>query len=149
MTSDRTCSVDECDRPVVARGWCTLHYSRWRRTGKPGAAAPQRNRKRNIGCSVDGCPDPFFGHGLCSKHLQRLVKTGTTDDPVVLTTLERFLGNFAEGAPDACWLWTGTIDPEGYGSFATSWPDGRDRHERAHRFSFAHFVGPIVYTVGV
>src|SRR5262245_9342106 len=29
------CSVDGCHRPVHARGWCSLHYGRWRRLGNP------------------------------------------------------------------------------------------------------------------
>lgn len=31
--SDRTCSVDDCERPVLARGWCRMHYYRWYRHG--------------------------------------------------------------------------------------------------------------------
>lgn len=29
------CSIDECDRRAVARGWCNLHYYRWKRQGDP------------------------------------------------------------------------------------------------------------------
>jgi hypothetical protein len=29
------CSVEGCGRPVLARGWCVLHYDRWRRHGDP------------------------------------------------------------------------------------------------------------------
>lgn len=32
------CSV--CGRPVVARGWCSGHYQRWRRHGDPLAGRP-------------------------------------------------------------------------------------------------------------
>lgn len=28
-----TCSVDDCDRPMSARGWCLMHYKRVRRNG--------------------------------------------------------------------------------------------------------------------
>ena len=31
------CEVDECDRPIRARGWCGMHYSRWRRRGATDA----------------------------------------------------------------------------------------------------------------
>ena len=30
-----TCTVDDCDRKPRARGWCSLHYQRWSRTGDP------------------------------------------------------------------------------------------------------------------
>lgn len=42
MTMDtrlRVCSIIEdgrpCEKPVIARGWCRMHYNRWRRNGDP------------------------------------------------------------------------------------------------------------------
>lgn len=32
------CSVQECNRDIYARGWCEMHYARWRRSGKDPAA---------------------------------------------------------------------------------------------------------------
>lgn len=29
------CSVEGCDQPSKARGWCGLHYARWNRSGDP------------------------------------------------------------------------------------------------------------------
>lgn len=29
------CVIDDCGRFVMARGWCSLHYKRWRSTGDP------------------------------------------------------------------------------------------------------------------
>jgi hypothetical protein len=29
------CSIDGCDQPVKARGWCNPHYGRWKRYGSP------------------------------------------------------------------------------------------------------------------
>jgi HNH endonuclease len=29
------CSVDGCERPALARGWCSMHWQRWRSTGNP------------------------------------------------------------------------------------------------------------------
>lgn len=33
--SDRTCSVNGCDKPHHARGWCHTHYRRWQTYGEP------------------------------------------------------------------------------------------------------------------
>ena len=35
-----TCSL--CDKPVVSRGWCHMHYVRWRRHGDPNVRYPLR-----------------------------------------------------------------------------------------------------------
>lgn len=36
------CSVGECPKPVLARGWCNAHYRRWQRHGDPlkGSTSP-------------------------------------------------------------------------------------------------------------
>lgn len=39
--SDRTCSVDGCDSPPKARGWCSAHYQRWRIHGDPLGVHPE------------------------------------------------------------------------------------------------------------
>ena len=31
----RTCSVEDCDRPTMARGWCSKHWQRWKAHGDP------------------------------------------------------------------------------------------------------------------
>ena len=32
MRKQRICSIDECNNPAIAHGWCGKHYMRWRRT---------------------------------------------------------------------------------------------------------------------
>ena len=41
---------------------------------------------------------------------------------------------------DGCWLWLGTRDRDGYGSFRGS---RSDEKVRAHRWSYERYVGPI------
>ncbi len=31
----KPCSVEHCEDPAKVRGWCTLHYKRWKATGDP------------------------------------------------------------------------------------------------------------------
>ena len=57
---DRTCSIDGCERPHCARGWCTLHYQR---NTPPKQTGP---------CSVEGCDAPNHAKGLCAKHRARV-----------------------------------------------------------------------------
>ena len=46
---------------------------------------------------------------------------------------------------ESCWLWTGAIQPTGYGYFATpdTRPGRRQRHAYAHRLAYELLRGPI------
>ena len=35
MMNQRICSVDGCERPYYARGWCSMHRHRWLKHGDP------------------------------------------------------------------------------------------------------------------
>lgn len=57
-----------------------------------------------------------------------------------LTREERFWQKVDRKAPDGCWLWTASlIQGTGYGAFYV----GNRTTERAHRWSYEHFVGPV------
>lgn len=76
-----TCSVDSCDRPVSARGWCKRHYERWRIHGDPhhlrradygrgphgeplAAKLLRKSEPAPNGCREwTGYCDPEFGYG--------------------------------------------------------------------------------------
>lgn len=36
----RTCSIEGCERPSIARGWCGMHYLRWRAHGDQFERSP-------------------------------------------------------------------------------------------------------------
>jgi len=99
--TDRTCAVDECERPARSRGWCQAHYFRWRRNGEPGSAELQ-TRGQPRPCSVDGCESDRDAQGLCSKHYQRFQKWGTPD----------FVGDRVRGEAHPQWK----DDDIGYGT---------------------------------
>ncbi len=78
--TERTCSVDGCEKVAVRRGWCSMHYQRWRRDGttelvvrprKPGRVRPR--------CTVDGCERPHQARGFCKLHYERWRRTGVVD----------------------------------------------------------------------
>jgi hypothetical protein len=58
---ERTCTVDGCQRPVYARGWCNPHYQRWRKHGDPTGGEPSRGQdiavrfQRHIRVADNGC----------------------------------------------------------------------------------------------
>lgn len=61
-----TCSIDGCEKPVLGRGWCNMHYSRWRRWG-----SVDHIQKVVRYCTIDGCDKTRVAFGLCSMHHQR------------------------------------------------------------------------------
>jgi HNH endonuclease len=84
------CSIEGCGKSAEKRGWCAMHYHRWRLTGDPGAAEPRRHAPGTLRCAVGGCESSdYYAKGLCSLHYQRVWRIGATE----LTVVER---------PEAC-----------------------------------------------
>lgn len=61
-TTTRTCTLDDCDLPHVARGYCNGHYQRWYKYGDPLAVgrgpqqtASDRFWSRVVGGDMDSC----------------------------------------------------------------------------------------------
>jgi len=75
------CSVEGCTKRKLARGWCAMHYERWR---KHGTTDPQRQFAE---CTVEGCALPTrSAHSpYCEMHYYRLRRTGTTANPPRIT----------------------------------------------------------------
>jgi hypothetical protein len=69
-----TCAVDGCHRQTTARGWCNLHYQRWRRSGTTDAPTEWS----------PGLPgNPWAGRRLCPEcgsHRWTMPSHGHWDD---------------------------------------------------------------------
>lgn len=74
--TDRTCMIDECDRPVVARNLCSGHWTAMSKVGRLDEFPRMRHRKV---CTVDGCERSAFGYEMCQLHYMRWRTHGTTD----------------------------------------------------------------------
>jgi hypothetical protein len=72
-TDKPACSVDGCEKPVLARGMCGAHYQRWysydRRGHEPrGKSGRATLSGRLVICREWQCPFPEYAKGLCRKH---------------------------------------------------------------------------------
>lgn len=67
MKATRTCIVDGCEKGAIARGWCTAHWTRWKRHGDPLAGGASRSPAPSS-CTIDGCEEKPRARGLCVKH---------------------------------------------------------------------------------
>jgi hypothetical protein len=65
----KICSIPDCNKPVLARGWCSRHYRNWHRTGEP--VAKRQWVRLPEKCIVAGCDREPRGRGMCMTHWQR------------------------------------------------------------------------------
>lgn len=75
--STRACGVEGCDQSSRARGWCSMHYARWKSTGATGAATPKVGpRVQPEACSIDGCSNLSHCKSWCKTHYERWYTSG-------------------------------------------------------------------------
>jgi hypothetical protein len=84
IVPSEACSIDGCDRPHEARGWCSTHYRRWKTHGDPLFVKPQ----------------PTKGQGP-AQHFLRTVLNGTAPtepNGCILRPFARDGGGYAHAA---------------------------------------------------
>lgn len=72
MSRTRTCAVRDCQRRHYARGWCRIHYERWRRCGRPMADVPTKRRLASSGAWVPAHPLQELAAAYSMRELGRL-----------------------------------------------------------------------------
>lgn len=64
----RICSIDDCEKAVLSRGWCSAHYQRWWATGDPEPKAVYTECVW-CGCELDGShPLRQYCSKTCQNH---------------------------------------------------------------------------------
>jgi hypothetical protein len=134
----RTCTVDDCDRRHVGRGYCGTHYMQFKRTG-----APQPQRREDLRCDVDGCDKAHHARGYCALHAARLSRTGDPTTTRRPKTVEAFWRRVDKAAPGGHWLWMGEELRNGYGRISTRNKPSPSGSTLAHRVSWELRIGPI------
>ena len=104
MATSRICSIPDCGKKLLARGYCNAHYQSICRRGYVPPIRP---------CRLDGCTGNAHAQGYCVKHYKRLLKHG---DPLGGSTDWGAAQQFVEAAvvhadKEECLTWP----------FAKSW----------------------------
>ena len=76
---EEICSIEGCKKEIKygsARGFCSMHYSRWRRHGDPIKGTRAHGKYDPI-CKVKGCEKKHSSKGYCHKHYQLWYTHGT------------------------------------------------------------------------
>lgn len=75
MPNTTMCSIEGCEKRVQSRGWCPMHYQRWRTHGDPlirSATLPEYEST----CVIAGCTKERFAREWCSMHYLRWRRHG-------------------------------------------------------------------------
>lgn len=76
------CSIEGCNKPHLARGWCSKHYTRWQRHGDPNRQTRNWSNEDDP-CLVDGCQRRGRRiRGMCILHYHRSRDRRSLDAPV-------------------------------------------------------------------
>lgn len=107
---ERLCTVQGCGRVHNARGYCRMHYKRFKRTG----STELQDHARGV-CGVDKCGKPHDSRGLCQMHRWRLIRTGSLELRELPLLVPHGPAAATSGIDGECIVWDGFINPAGYG----------------------------------
>ena len=83
-----TCLESNCEKKVVARGVCPMHYERAKRAGTLDQYKKRPNRADSP-CRLAGCDKPGYALGYCQRHYDAYNRYG---DPVSPAERKRLAG---------------------------------------------------------
>lgn len=131
----RSCSVEKCERKYNCKGYCHLHYTRWKKHGDPLVNLKPKNHL----CSISGCNKTHEAKGYCPMHYDRLRRLGDARfvTPTEMTAKQKILSNIKKNT-NCCWEWTGALEKFGYAQLSF-----KGRIIKAHRLSYIAFIGEI------
>lgn len=83
------CKVQDCNKPIKCKEYCSKHYAVWWRTGDP---IPKSKPRKHKICSVEGCNENHRRKGFCATHSHRYYRHGNPNavHPNKMTEDEKF-----------------------------------------------------------
>jgi len=76
----KACKVRNCNRKILCRGWCGMHYHRVRRIGKVGGAKPRKKLNGTYSSLIDG-KQVFFDKNYLATKMKEYVRRGRKKNP--------------------------------------------------------------------
>lgn len=134
----KVCSIEGCEKKMLARTWCSAHWTRWQRHGDPLKGNPTPAAPNKGPCSVGGCENGGqLVRGWCAAHYNRWRRNG---DPLAgrhdLTPEQAFTARTDWDGEHL--IWTAGRVPSGYGTMRVG-----ERTVPAHRWAWEQSHGPI------
>jgi hypothetical protein len=68
MTNQGTCKANDCEREIIAKGYCRKHYRLWKHGEMP--------KPRYKICTFEKCRKPRYRGSLCEEHFNAARGTG-------------------------------------------------------------------------